>query len=176
MLWNLKRNLRPTNLMLIVGFSVSLTAVLVGVSSVNAILCVLAEASEDMPIYVTMQNTGLSLAAAIYAFSIVNCLIAANCWMISKRRDVAIRKAFGWSNRKLSLLITEKMAAMLAVGFAVSTVFLAVLGASGNEFLQIDFSPFFVLGTSVMLLFTLFLSVLVPMRQILKIHPAEVIS
>ena len=76
MLWNLKRNLRPTNLMLIVGFSVSLTAVLVGVSSVNAILCVLAEASEDMPIYVTMQNTGLSLAAAIYAFSIVNCLIA----------------------------------------------------------------------------------------------------
>ena len=176
MLWNLKRNLRPTNLMLIVGFSVSLTAVLVGVSSVNAILCVLAEASEDMPIYVTMQNTGLSLAAAIYAFSIVKCMISANSWMISKRSDVAIRKAFGWSNRKLSLLITEKMAAMLAVGFAVSTVFLAVLGASGNEFLQIDFSPFFVLGTSVMLLFTLFLSVLVPMRQILKIHPAEVIS
>ena len=108
-----------------------------------------------------------------FAFSIVNCLIAANCWMISKRRDVAIRKAFGWSNRKLSVLITKKMAVMLAVGFVISTMFLAVLGASGNEFLQIDFSPFFLLGTSVMLLFTLFLSVLVPMRHVLSVNKTD---
>ncbi len=176
MLQNLKRKCRPTTFLLIVGFAVSLTSVLIGISSVNSILNSLSETDSETPIYMTMQNTGLSLALAIYVFSIANCLVVTNYWIITKRRDIAIRKAFGWTNRHLIRMIISEMAGTLAIGLAVSAVLLARLSCRNTELFSIELTPFFVLGTCGLLLFTLFVSVLIPVIRIFKIRPAEVIS
>ena len=99
MLQHLKRKCRPTTFLLVLGFAISLTSVLIGISSVNSILVSLSEMDNKTPIYLTMQNTGLSLA--IYAFSIANCLVVTNYWIITQRYNMAIYKAFGWSDRQL---------------------------------------------------------------------------
>lgn len=70
MLQHLKRKCRPTTFLLVLGFAISLTSVLIGISSVNSILVSLSEMDSKTPIYLTMQNTGASLALAIYAFSL----------------------------------------------------------------------------------------------------------
>lgn len=176
MLQIIKRKCRPTTFLLIVGFAISLTSVLIGISSVNSLISSLSEMDSETPIYLTMQNTGLSLALAIYIFSIANCLVVTNYWIITKRRDMAIRKAFGWSNWHLICLIISEMAGTLMISLAISAGLLAVLGNWNSAMFSIELTPFFVIGTCGLLLFTLCVAVLIPVIQILKIRPAEVIS
>ena len=176
MLQNFKRKCRPTTILLIIGFAISLTSVLIGISSVNSLICSLSEMDSSTPIYLTMQNTGLSLALGIYVFSVANCLVVTNYWIITKRRDMAIRKAFGWSDWQLIRMIISEMSGTLAISLIISTCFLAVLGSWNTAMFSIELTLFFVLGTCGLLLFTLCVSVLIPVIQILKIRPAEVIS
>ena len=52
----MRRNLRPTTVLLMGGFSVSLTAVLIGISSVDAVRDALAQTGSEAPIYTTMHS------------------------------------------------------------------------------------------------------------------------
>lgn len=176
MLQSLKRKCRPTTFLLIVGFAISLTSVLIGISSINSVMSSLSEMDSETPIYLTMQNTGLSLALAIYVFSIANCLVVTNYWIITKRRDMAIRKAFGWSDRQLIYMIISEMAGTLAISLVISAGLLAMLKNWNTAIFSLELTPFFILGTCGLLLFTLLVSVLIPVIHILKIRPAEVIS
>ena len=56
MLQHLKRKCKPTTLLLVIGFAISLTAVLIGVSAVNSVITSLSEMDSETPIYSTMQN------------------------------------------------------------------------------------------------------------------------
>ena len=60
MFQKLKRKCRPTTILLAIGFSISIMSVLVGISATNDILTSLAEADQEIPIFNTMQNTGIS--------------------------------------------------------------------------------------------------------------------
>ena len=170
------RRIGPASVLLAAGFAVSAASVLIGISAVDAILQFLAESDGETPIYLTMQNTGLSLAGAIYVFSVANCLVVTNCWMITKQREMAIRKAFGWTNRDLICMISREMAKLLAAGIAVSILLAGGLRSLDTDLLSMDLTPFFILGTVGMLVLTLAFSLAIPLARILKIHPAEVIS
>lgn len=172
----LRRKATPTTLLLTVGFAVSLTSVLMGISTISTLLTDLSSMESEAPIYLTMQNTGLSLALAIYLFSIVNCLVITNYWIITRRRDFAIRKAFGWPNRRLIGLIATEMVEILAVSLCISIIFLALLGQWNPTIFRVQLTPLFVAGTLALLLLTLALSIIIPIIRILKILPAEVIS
>ena len=86
MLWKVKRRCRPTTLMLVLGFAISMTAVLIGISVIHDLLESLSSAGQEDPILQTIQNSGLSLTLRIYLFSMVNCMTAANFWVITRRR------------------------------------------------------------------------------------------
>lgn len=176
MLYKMKQWLKPTTILLIVGFAISLTSVLIGISAINSVISSLAEMGSETPIYLTMQNTCFSLATAIYIFSVANCLVVTNYWMIAQRRDIAIRKAFGWSNLQLTGMITLQIAKMLTVSLVISVIFLSVLATQNAAIFSVELTPFFISGSMMLMLFTLFMSVLIPIIRILKIHPAEVIS
>lgn len=176
MLQRLKRKCRPTTFLLVFGFAISLTSVLIGISSVNTILVSLSEMDSKTPIYFTMQNTGLSLAFAIYTFSIANCLVVTNYWIITQRHDMAVYKAFGWSNRQLIRTIIADMAGTLSISLCFSIVLLVLLKHWNTAMFSIELTPFFLIWTIILLLFTLAVSTIIPIIKIMKIHPAEVIS
>ena len=160
----------------IYSFSISIMSVLVGISAINDILTSLAEADQEIPIFNTMQNTGISLALSIYLFSIANCLVVTNYWIITKRRDMAIRKAFGWSNYNLICAVVSEMAEILLVSLCIGFLLIEVFSRMTEGIISIHITPFFLCGTLLLLLFTLVISVIIPVIRILKIHPAEVIS
>ena len=170
------RRISPASILLIAGFAISAASVLIGISAVNAILQFLSESDGETPIYLTMQNTGFSLAVAIYVFSVANCIVVTNCWMIMRQSEMAIRKAFGWTNRNLVSMISLEMAKLLAAGIGVSLILVYGLRTADASLLHMNFTPFFILGTVGMLLLTLAFSLAIPLARILKIHPAEVVS
>ena len=172
----MRRNLRPTTVLLMGGFSVSLTAVLIGISSVDAVRDALAQTGSEAPIYTTMQNTGLSLALSLYLFSVVNGFAVTNYWIVTRQREMAIRKAFGWSNRQLVGLVARELAWQLGGSLGISALLLVVLAKENGGVFVLRLTPFFLLGTGVLLLLTLFFAMLAPVVRILKIRPAEVVA
>lgn len=176
MMQHLKRKCKPTTFLLVIGFAMSLTSVLIGISSINSIMVSLSEADSETPIYLTMQNTGLSLAVAIYLFSIANCLVVTNYWIVTQRHDMAVYKAFGWSNRQLIGRIVADMTSTLSISLCISIVLIGFFKKWDTAVFSIELTPFFLIGTLILMLFTLSVSTVIPIIKILKIRPAEVIS
>lgn len=176
MFQKLKRKFKPTTIFLVVGFAISMMSVLLGISMVNSILISLAETDSDAPILLTMQNMGVSLALSIYIFSIANCFVVTDYWIVTMRKDCAIRKAFGWSNRHLICSVIAEMAEILFVSLCIGFALIMVFSHLVSGFISVNITPFFLCGTLVLLLFTLWLSAIIPIARILKIHPAEVIA
>ena len=79
------------------------------------------ETGSDLPIIQTMQNTGLTLSISIYCFSILNSFVVTNYWMITKKRNFAIQKAFGWTNRQLIGQICRNMTSILLISLVISS-------------------------------------------------------
>ena len=177
MLKRLKEICKPTTILMMIGFSISFTSVLSGISSVDSVLSSISSMNSDnTPIYSVMENTGMTLALEICLFSIANCLVATNYWIITKHREMAIRKAFGWSNRQLIGLVFKEIGTILILSMAVSSVLLTIISNSDLPILSVQMSIFFIVGTILFLLLTLVVASIIPIRRIMKIHPAEVIS
>lgn len=172
----LKRKIKPTSLLLVIGFSISLTAVIIGISAIDGLLQELNKTQSDIPIFDMMQNTGLSLAGAVYLFSTANCFIVTHYWIVTKRREFAIRKAFGWTNRQLLGIICKETAGLLCVSIGISSVLITIAENEKIGFFKIEPTPFFIIGTLGLLLVTMILASIVPAVQISKIQPAEVVS
>lgn len=176
MVQRFKRKCKPTTVLLVTGFVISFTAVLMGISSANSILIALSDTEQPLPVYDLMKQTGLSLSISIYIFSIANCLVVTNYWIITQRRDMAIRKAFGWTNARLIGSVITEMGGLILFSLCISTVFLSLLRIWKKYLFSVQITPFFVFGTIALLLLTLLISAIIPFKRILKIHPAEVIS
>lgn len=176
MFQKLKRKCRPTTILLVIGFTISMVSVLIGISTINSILLSLSQNASDTPIFLTMQNTGLSLVLSIYLFSISNCFVVSNYWIITKRREMAIYKAFGWSNARLIFSIISEMAIILFISLCMGIIIIIIFSRLSSGIISIDITPFLLCSTILLLLFTLGLSVIIPVAHILKIHPAEVIA
>lgn len=177
MLFKIKEKCHPTVFLMMIGFSISFTSVLIGISSVDMVLTSLEMMdAESTPIYSVMENTGMTLALEIYLFSIANCLVITNYWIITKRREMAIRKAFGWTNKQLMGLVLKEIGSILVISMLVCTVLLFVVYNSDMPYISVHLSPFFIISTVVLLVFTLGVASLIPIIKIMKICPAEVIS
>ena len=64
MLRKVKRRCRPTTLMLVLGFAISMTAVLIGISVIHDLLESLTSAGQEAPILQTMQNSAFGWSGA----------------------------------------------------------------------------------------------------------------
>lgn len=142
MLWKVKRRCRPTTLMLVLGFAISMTAVLIGISVIHDLLESLSSAGQEAPILQTIQNSGLSLALRIYLFSMVNCMTAANFWVITRRRDLAVCKAFGWSGVRIIGAVVGELAGILLISLGLGLLLTAGLSRLTSGVLSIHITPF----------------------------------
>ena len=57
MLQKLKRECTPATLLITVGFAISLTSVLVGISTISTILADLSNTEAEAPIYLSISRT-----------------------------------------------------------------------------------------------------------------------
>ena len=176
MFQKLKRKCRPTTILLAIGFSISIMSVLVGISAINDILTSLAEADQEIPIFNTMQTQGFPLHSQFICFLLrialwlqtIGLLRSVETWQSVKRSAGQIITSFArWY---------QKMAEILLVSLCIGFLLIEVFSRMTEGIISIHITPFFLCGTLLLLLFTLVISVIIPVIRILKIHPAEVIS
>ena len=72
--------------------------------------------------------------------------------------------------------VVSEMAEILLVSLCIGFLLIEVFSRMTEGIISIHITPFFLCGTLLLLLFTLVISVIIPVIRILKIHPAEVIS
>ena len=176
MFQKLKRKCRPTTILLAIGFSISIMSVLVGISAINDILTSLAEADQEIPIFNTMQNTGISLALSIYLFSIVIALwLQLLDYYEASRPWQSVKRSAGQIITSFAPVVSE-MAEILLVSLCIGFLLIEVFSRMTEGIISIHITPFFLCGTLLLLPFYIGDFRYHSCYSHLKIHPAEAIS
>lgn len=127
-MFKLREICHPTFILMIVGFFVSFMSLTIGISSIDMILKRLdIIENSGMPIFDAMKNNGVTLSFEIYLFSIVNCLVSTDYWIINKERELSIYKAFGWSDRELIKRIMKELMIILLICLLLSILTVAAV-------------------------------------------------
>lgn len=174
-MFKLREICHPTFILMIVGFFISFMSLTIGISSIDMILKRLdIIENSGTPIFDVMKNNGVTLSFEIYLFSIVNCLVSTDYWIINKERELSIYKAFGWSDRELIKRIMKELMIILLICLLLSI--LTAAAVIQTKYFSIEINYFFILSMTILLIVTLFISMVIPVYRILKISPAEVIK
>lgn len=113
------------------------------------------------------------LGILLYLFALINVLIISFYWVSVRKREVGIRKAYGATNFEIVILLLKEMFVIISISavlaFLLQLMIQIVAGGGMIVFEWIKIAIFY-LGTIVI---SSLVSILVPVRFILKIHPAE---
>lgn len=176
MRYMIKRYLKPTDLLMIFGFTLSMSAILVGISSMLQIIQYAKQFNDGIPIAKTIQNSGISVMILIYLFSIVNCLAVVNYKMIAEKRTYAIKQAFGATNGLILKEIAVQMSVNLLISLLLGGIVILLLTKSYPKYFSVYISPVLIACTLVMLLLTLVIAMVIPFIRVTRIYPAEVVK
>lgn len=174
-MFELREIYHPTFILMIVGFFISFMSLCVGISIIDMMLKQLDIIENNgTPIFDVMKNNGVTLSFEIYLFSIVNCLVSTDYWIINKERELCIYKAFGWSNKDLIKLIMKEILFIPLICLLLSVF--AVVTVKKSRYLSIEINIFFVVSVIILLIITLFISLIIPVYRILKLSPSDVVK
>lgn len=114
----------------------------------------------------------------IYIFCIVMIFFVIEFWMMRRKEEFAIRKAFGYTNAKLFKMIFYELLCILLAAIVLSETFLAVLSYLNTGLYVLEISDIynrFVMEVifGVVTLFSVSIS---PLLKLLKYRPAQLMS
>lgn len=131
------------------------------------------EGERNSSIFTGLFSGKTLLGVLLYLFALINVMIISFYWVNARKREVGIRKAYGATNQEIIILLLKEILIIIAVSaiiaFLIQTM-IQIFVRNGFEFSEWMRVALFYLGTIVI---TALVSILVPVRYILKIHPAE---
>ena len=129
------------------------------------------ESKEDVFQNTLSQETLVS--TGLYLFAILNSTLISYYWIVVRKREIAIRKAFGATNFSVASLMIREL--MILIGFSAilaSAVQILIWASQGNILSAHNY-----LHVAIMLLGAIILAVMiaviVPIKYILSIQPSE---
>ena len=110
----------------------------------------------------------------VFIFSIVNCMIICEFWIHQRRREIAIRKAYGYSNMQVVKLITSSMfkiiIASCVCGYLLQVCFSHIMEQQGIKF---EWSVLNIIRVIILIIMTTIISMVVPICKIIKRTPIQ---
>lgn len=125
----------------------------------------------------TLAKENLRVNIIAYFFCILNCMIMSEFWMIQRRKEFAIKKAFGMSNIRIILQIACNVIVLGVVAlvlFMAGFVILKYLPISIG--FKMSFSLTSLLLAAASILITFIVTMIYPGYKIIKFNPAEQIG
>lgn len=113
------------------------------------------------------------LGILLYLFALINVMIISFYWVNLRKREVAIRKAYGAANHEIVVLLLKEMLLIITVSAVIAflaQMLIQIIMGNGVMFSDWIIISLFYLG---MIIMAALISVLVPIIYILKIQPAE---
>lgn len=118
--------------------------------------------------YETVWNSFL-----VYGFALINVMIISFYWVNVRRREIAIRKAYGANNLSVVILLEKELlmvigsAAILAFGLGI--VSQLAMGETDEIVIYMGVG----IGYLILIILALLFAMIIPMRSIMKIQPSE---
>lgn len=124
-----------------------------------------------------LAQSPVNIYFLIYFFAIINCIIVSEFWIEQRKREIAIRKAFGMSNLQIIGMLFREMlgiscfAAILCVFLQI--IFSKLIGNVFNIYIGASFGD--VLIMIAMIVVTSLAVILVPVYKIVNMSPSQAV-
>lgn len=113
------------------------------------------------------------ISVGLFLFALINTIVISYYWVVVRRREIAIRKAFGASNFTVIRLMTTELLKLIGFSALLATAVQSVIWMiQGNS---IDVMDSIVIGVVLLISITIAVVVVMiaPVRCILQIRPSE---
>ncbi len=119
---------------------------------------------------VTMENI---VSVGLFLFALINTVIISYYWITVRRREIAIRKAFGASNLRVMGLVTFELIKLIGAAALLASITQVVIWQIRGD--EISFADSGILAVGLLLAITaaIIAAMIVPVRYILHIQPSE---
>ena len=113
------------------------------------------------------------ISLGLFLFALINAIIISYYWVVVRRREIAIRKAFGASNFSVISLMAGELLKLIGLSAALAlAVQVLVWTVQGNN-IGIQGSIFMIVILLLSITIAVIVAMIVPVRYILKIQPSE---
>ncbi|MBD5466486.1 MAG: hypothetical protein HDR22_11895 [Lachnospiraceae bacterium] len=113
------------------------------------------------------------ISIGLFLFALINTIIISYYWVAVRRREIAIRKAFGASNFSVITLMASELLRLIGISafFALAIQMLVWITQGNNLDMQGSLTIVIVLLLSIVM--AVIIAMIVPVQHILQIQPSE---
>lgn len=125
----------------------------------------------------TLGRENIKINMIVYIFCILNCMVMSEFWIIQRRKELAVKKAFGMSNLRILAQIAGNITALSAVSlvlFILGDLLLALTPVRSQ--ITITLNGFTCLWTVLAVLLTVAVTMIYPVWKVLRFNVAEAIG
>lgn len=119
---------------------------------------------------VTMENV---LSVGLIFFALINTVTISYYWVTVRRREIAIRKAFGASNFSVIAKMTSELLSLIGTSAVLAFVTQLIIWSINKSKINLTDSIILAAGFLIGITFAVVISMIIPVRLILQIRPSE---
>lgn len=113
------------------------------------------------------------ISVGLFLFALINTIIISYYWVVVRRREIAIRKAFGASNFRIMSLITLELFELIGIAALLAALTQVVIWRIQGSEVNLYDLVILTLGLLLAIALAIFIAMMVPVRYILRIQPSE---
>lgn len=129
--------------------------------------------SSTNDIFQSFISTENVISAGLFLFALINTIVISYYWVVVRRREIAIRKAFGATNLHIIKLMTTDLLKLVGLSAILALVAQMIIGIFKNNGIHFGDSILLIGGFLAAITLAIFIAMIVPMRYILHIQPSE---
>ncbi len=113
------------------------------------------------------------ISIGLFLFALINTLIISYYWVVVRRHEIAIRKAFGASNIRIIKLMMSELAQIISLSAIIAILVQCFIWKLQGDSIGLSDSIFLMIGLLLSIAVASFVVMIVPVRIILNIQPSE---
>lgn len=136
------------------------------------------EDNEDPVLDYYLRNDILFLAFIVYILALINSVNLTSFWIKDRKIEIGIRKAFGYSNLRISLLLFKELVIFSMVSCLISFLIQFIISLFVNNVLEFstELSTGNYITAIIFVFFTSLATVIIPSIKTLSVQPVEAIK
>ncbi|QIB25924.1 FtsX-like permease family protein [Caloranaerobacter azorensis] len=120
-----------------------------------------------------LMSSKYSIFLALLAFALINTVIVSQYWIVVRKREISIRKAFGCSDFMIIKNMSFEILQLLLLAAVISGLLQLVIYKRNIFTISLSSYVIAILSILMVLSITMFLSMIIPSYYVTKIHPAD---
>lgn len=124
-------------------------------------------------VFQSFLSQGNIISLGLFLFALINTIIISYYWVVVRRREIAIRKAFGASNFSVISLMARELLKLIGFSAILALAVQALMWVRQGNGLGIQNSVLIIVILLLAITIAVFIAMIVPVRFILQIQPSE---